>query len=205
MKRVGGIGLTIALVVGVLVFAAPGAAQAAPGDGCGFTSVTDPLGGDDDWRGVIDLHYVPPVGQSATVSCEFYVDGVSQGIKLGPVSGTGVIVAAGPFTYTAGRDQRIRMCMHIAVAGVPQPDICFEMRDPDPIPPDEVVELIDDVIGLANTVVVLFDPALCSALRAAAPTVNGLNRPTVLRINPTYGDVYLLDSLFWDCPPYGSG
>jgi hypothetical protein len=205
VKKFGGICVAIGLLLGVLVLGAPAPASAATGDGCGFDTVNDSTGllggGPTTWHGVIYLSYVPPAGKSATASCEIYVNGVSQGIKLGPITGTGVVAGAGRLTFTADDNDVVRLCMHVRVGTVTQPDICFEGPGPDPLEP--VYALVDTAWNAVNGVAMLLDPTLCSALVRVAPTVNVLP-PSVLRIDPTYGDVYVFGEPMWDCPPYAT-
>ena len=191
MKRIGGICLTTGLMVGVLVIGVAGPAGAAPGDGgCGFTTVgggieTSPTG--TTYRGVVNLFYETEMGQVATISCELFIDAASQGIVLGPTTGTGFVVDAGPLEFHLEEGEKVRICAHFSLDGVPQPDNCGDAEE---------CEVLDCVAGI-------IDPPLCAVLVTVAPTVNALvDDPSLLYIEPTFGDVYVLGELFWDCPPY---
>lgn len=66
-------------------------------------------------------------------------------------------------------------------------------------------DLITPLFEMTQPVWDVVDPAVCEALVAQAPVVNGLGRPDVIAIDPASGDVSLAGGSFWDCPPYSTG
>lgn len=200
-------------VAGLVVVAAPGASAAttgqyvmyttpAPNTICRFavTNDTTPgavFGGPDVWNGAVTIDYVTTISQgmpgTATVSCVVKVDGFEQSTPvLGPVSGTGVVAATGRLTFTAvALVDTVELCAHVTI-GSSTTVTCYP----------SVTMSVDDV---ANTPIAVLDQVLCGALTTAAPVVNGLGQPTVIRINPTYGDLYVAGFWVYDCPPYGVG
>lgn len=199
-------------VAGLVVVAAPGASAAttgqyvmytapAPNTICRFVAVNQALqtdlmiGAPDVWDVVVSLDYVTTISQgmpgTATVSCEITVNGAGHYVVLGPVSGTGVIAAAGRTGFEAAPTDTVEICADVTV-GSSTTVTCYPT----------VTTSVDDV---ANTPIAVLDQVLCGALTTVAPVVNGLGQPTVIRINPTYGDLYVAGFWVYDCPPYGVG
>lgn len=126
--------LTGALAAGLLLGSAP-AAHAHPNyhylGGCRmvlFQDVTPggQLGGQDVWNGLYyvdvvatDSGGVPAPPASRSVSCEIRVNGISQGVVLGPMVGTGfgAVVATGSVQFTAAVTDDLELCERVVVGG----------------------------------------------------------------------------------------
>jgi hypothetical protein len=213
------------LLVATLLAAAavPGVAHADPYFGyegrCTYTVLNDTtpnalLGGQSTWNGVARVHVVPvdedgvPTGAPVAAKCELVVNRVSRGIVLDAGSGTGAVAAAGPLMYTAAVTDTVDLCTIVTIGSVTQ-RTCAITLPATPICPRLVCGdggLLDDAITTVNEQSKALDPAVCAALAAAAPTVNGLPSADVLYVDPDTGDTYAggttPDHLFWDCPPY---
>ncbi len=182
-RSVAALGCAALLVVG----------PAAHADGatyrgkCGYTTANNELGGGalggrQVWTGVAYLQAVPtdagvPTGGAVTAWCELRVNGVSQGAVLGPVSGIGAVVAAGPFQFRADRMRDIvTFCTHVVTASGE------EVVCPDETTAQIVPEPGYDVVHAVGSV-------LTPPVDAAACTVLG-------------GDTFAGPYWLYDCPPY---
>lgn len=118
------------------------------------------------------------------------------------VSQRGTAVGAGEVQFVASDDSTVVLCANVTIGGVAIPQEC-EAVEITQVPPQEVLDAFDDVIQRINdTVIAPLDPTLCQvfALLGQLPPVL---HPTILYIDPGQGDIYVLGSWFWDCPPYG--
>lgn len=161
--------------------------------GCSFAAAS--AGGSGNMTGEIDIEAVvysdAPLGNpvNAIIMCYVTVnDVVAPGARLS-ASGTSAIIGAGVISYTsASASDDIQLCQdvsaHTASGSFQSSSECFGATGFE-IPPPIVYE-----VG---------DPALCSALSI----VRGV--PGLVEVDET-GDVYVLWSQVYDCPPYtGSG
>ncbi len=221
---------------GLLLGPVPIAAHAASFDyrgGCHFVTLNDttpggPLGGQDAWTGVVYLDVVPidtdlmaPSGATATVSCELRIDGLSQGVVLGPTTGTGVVVDARQIQFTAQITDVVALCDHVTV-GSETIVSCAGPPEGGLVPPpvvdlfDQIIDTAGPVFDLVNGVVGQLEPVVCGELVALAPAVNGLGHPELAHIDPATGDLHLAGAVlqalgvspyapnydvWWDCPP----
>ncbi len=201
----------VGLVVSLLAVAAPIAAHAASFDyrgGCSNTSVTrelpgGQLGGNNTTTLEVYLAIVPtdpagvPSGATVTASCELRINGWSDGTVLGPTTGTGAAFAAGVVLYTPNETDIVELCTHVAVAA--ETIVRCAPVTSTLVVPQPVYDTLTVVFDLLNAVVFEpLDPVVCAVLAALAPGAGPL-------VIDSTGDAYLLDSIFWDCPPYGDG
>jgi hypothetical protein len=206
-----------AVVCGLLVFSAPGAnaARAAAGGcdlgpgggcefsgGCGFDTVNQAIATGQSRVGEASVVIIADslTSSISNVSCEFLINGVSQGTVLTAPDGTGVTANAGRFEFSASDTDTTTMCTHATINGVATTH-CGD-GEVTQIPPQAVLDAINTVIDLLNDAVFSqLDPTVCAALVALKPMVDALGHPEIIAIDGS-GDTYLLDDLFWDCPPY---
>lgn len=203
--------LVTGAVVGLVMTGAPSVAHAAAYEGgCGFVALYDFTGGEaypvalrgeHTWLGVVFLA-VAPVGSNVTVTCDLWTDAPTPETVL-TATGTGVVVAAAPLIYATAPGQVVKLCT--TVSEFP-PTVCRNATETK-IVPSEVTDLL-------ATPKHLLDPALCTALKAAAPVIKSLGHPEVVDADPGSGDLYLLErddsgapdqddpEFGWDCPPY---
>jgi hypothetical protein len=176
--------------------------------GCGFSTLNDTtpggqLGGQDVWNGGVYLAVRTNDSDNAlatiTASCELKVNGVSQGIVLGPVSGQGVVATAGTIQFTAAVTDIVSLCDHVKVGTAAEEVVCGDATTTQIIP-QPVVDIIDMVIKAINdNVLSQIDPTICPIIAKAAPGVG----PVIINGE---GDVWLFTNdptdKWYDCPPY---
>jgi hypothetical protein len=207
------------------------APMSAHADGAGYkgtcrisslndTSPDGTLGGQNVWNGQVDILVVANDAGSISANCSLKVNGVSQGVILNAGNGTGFVAAADRVTFTAAVTDTVTICTNVTTSAGAESQ-CADLTTT-PICPvqvcgdggalDQVIAILDGVLttvdGVINTVneaTKIVDPAVCAALIAIAPTVDGLPTAAVLYIDPT-GDTYVGGTtpadLFWNCPPY---
>lgn len=176
--------MTRRLVVALALVALPATPAKAAGDSlhrgdCSYDLVHTSLNESaDEWDGVVYAAvavYSPssaaPV--SAIVTCHVLVDGIEQ--HTVSMSGTGVVAFADPMRVDVRDDQYLDVCTEIDFTSDDTPTVYDCGYYSEPFPPQEVVDLIDDVFDLA-------DAAVC---------------------DQTGGDVYVAGEWIFDCPPYG--
>lgn len=196
---------------------------------CHFASLNDTtpggvLGGQSTWTGDVDLDVVaidrstglPVLDAPISASCEIRVNSVPE-VVVGPVTGTGAVVAVTPVQYRAEVTDIVTLCTRVTVGANPEEVDCWgehllllEMLT------DGVtwfvVEAADEVFDLLDDTYPQLDPVICAQLVALAPLVDGLGHPELIDIDPATGDLFLggvllgdhPSDLFWDCPPYAS-
>jgi hypothetical protein len=175
------------LAAGVLGLAVPNAHAADPSylGRCGFATTQDnraggALGGRSVRTGEVHLYVVPvasgvPAGGAVTAWCELRVNGVSRGTVLGPVSGTGAVVAAGPLQFRTPWSDIVTICTHVVTAAG------TEVYCPDAAPTEVVPQPVYDAIELLGlSPAPVADTAACAALGG----------------DTTYDGYWL-----YDCPP----
>jgi hypothetical protein len=113
----------------------PGSSAAPTGvsywGNCSFQNVNEATGTGQSWIGeanvaiVTTFNGIPFPLAVENVSCEFFINGVSQGAVLTAPNGTGATVEPGRFEYAASRADVVTMCTHATVDHVVQPLKCF--------------------------------------------------------------------------------
>lgn len=208
--------LSLAVLVGMLAAIAPISAHAAPTTftgGCGFRALNDvtpggQMGGQDTWNGEVELGVIPttagvPNGSPVTASCEFKVNGVSQGTVLGPISGVGFVGGVGQFQYVAGITDVVTLCTHVSSLLGGNETVCADAVVTQVVP-QPVVDAIDLVFTavvdvLNDAILSQLDPTICPVLASLAPGVG----PVII---DNTGDVWIgstnPEDKFYDCPPY---
>ena len=160
---------------------------------CGFETLAQETatGGQDTYTGAAYGFIASPTPQeSVSIRCYVSVDGSDQG-GTNTGSGTNFATTQGQVTFTASDTQEVLLCAEWS-AGSEGPEVeCFPTTNTQ-IPPQPVIDLLDQIFAATGAV----DFLLCPILGGLAPGV-----PGVLDITPE-GDVSIAGSLFWDCPPY---
>jgi hypothetical protein len=186
--------LLAGLVTGMLAVGTPITAHAADQyymsarGGCSFDVVNDAspggqFGGPTVWSGIVYLAvgWADGFGSSAlTVSCELKVNGVSQGVVLGPTTGTVAAASVATLQFTATSSDVVTLCEHVTVNATVVTSCATAQLFP----------------------VVAPDSLVCPVLVALAPTVDVIFNPATLYIDPVQGDLYIQGYVYWDCPPY---
>jgi hypothetical protein len=126
---------------------------------------------------------------SATVTCTLKVDGVVADDGTYTWSGTGVVAGVSlPFRYFGYEDSYVEVCTRVAYDNG-EVDTSCDPFTTTYIPPQEVVDVLNDVLTVP-------DPVVCPVLGGLAP-----GQPGIVDVTPE-GDVYVAGEWFWDCPPY---
>lgn len=163
------------------------------------TTASPPVSG--DWVGVMTLDYVVPVnrpGYMPLVRCDLVYDAVPWAL-FGPASAMGVAALAGPVVlgdgsgfFTPEYVAASTLCTGISDDG----GTTWNETDCRPA----TVVAVDDALDAPATVL---DPVVCPIATSLAAEVNQLP-PSVARIDPASGDVYMGGFRVYDCPPHGS-
>lgn len=188
----------VSTAVSALAFGVPGAHAEPASVDCGFNTVSQETatGGQDTFTGTAYGYLVSDTaGEIVSVSCEVRVDG-STVAATHPGFGTQGATTQGQVTYTASDTQDVDLCA-VWTAGQTSGEVCADTTSTQ-LPPQEVVDLIDVVLGLVSDTSTVADPLVCPLLAGLSPGV-----PGVVDIYSD-GDVALAGELFWDCPPYDS-
>lgn len=168
---------------------------------CGFDAVDNAhaADGEDVFHGVLYGYAVlyspsaPAEPVSATVTCTLsFQDGSSFAASS---SGTTVVYATEPIAFTADDPfDRAEFCQTVDFHddGEPPRTACFEYTT-EQVPPQEVVDVVDDVLATVPGA----RAALCAALRTAEPFVPDVWNTVMVTDD---GDLYLGRYRFWDCP-----
>jgi hypothetical protein len=200
--------------VAMLALSAP-ISHAAPAalvrSGCGFEFAALPtaMGGQDTYTSVVYGFGVFDDQLTHTLHCFVTVNGVDQGGVS--ISGSVFVAGAANVTFHADDDATVELCTEID--GIL---VSCGSTDETQIPPQEVIDLIDQVFDLLDQAATLVDdilapvyaflqgfggdsdPIVCPILASFSPGI-----PGVVDIN-VEGDVTLaVAGPFWDCPPYG--
>lgn len=137
---------------------------------------------------------------AATVGCYFKIDGSPDAAISG--SGLGVVVAHDTVYVSRLADSWFELCTTVEFTGpgdtTPPYESCVPVTTTR-IPPREVVDAIDGAVGALDPLVAqtaVLDPVLCPLFPRGSVLPGGFEVTDE-------GDVYVLGSLFWDCPPYG--
>ena len=181
-----------ALAVSAIALNAPAAQALAVQGRCNFDTLAQETatGGQDTFTGAAEGFAVSDqAGANISVICEVRVNGSPVASTPTLTSGQ-VSTTAGPVTYTAADTDNVELCA--VWTGTESDEFCSETTTTQ-IPPQEVIDLINEILALTG----LIDPILCPILIGLAPGI-----PGVVDITAT-GDVYILGIWFWDCPPYG--
>jgi hypothetical protein len=185
---------------------------------CSFDSVSQvSVTGPDQHAGVVygfAVAYSPtPAHNPVTMvrmQCELFVDGVLATSVDARTAGPVGVLEPTPIRYTARVDQILELCTETETVDAHGQTAsyldCPHATHPI-IPPDGFVEFVDSVFEAVNPVsdaliaaeVAYVDPVVCPVLVSLAPR----DVPGLLRIEPD-GDLYVADTLIWDCPPYSS-
>jgi hypothetical protein len=202
------------VAVGMMALNAPIAHAAVVRSGCGFDSVAQETvtGGQDTFTGGAYGYAVFDDQGTHTLRCYVTVDGVEQATTP-TQSGTAFVATAGQVTYNAAEGATVDLCTEIDGATV-----SCGPADEQQIPPQEVIDLINQVFDILITVAEtvdgvlapvyaiidgierdVIDPQVCPLLAAAAPGI-----PGVIDITPEGDTTIAVLGPFWDCPPYGN-
>ena len=141
-----------------------------------------------DLYAVTALFSTTPAGNpvTATVTCQVRVDG-TVAASVGE-TGTAAVVVHGSVTWSADHTNVVEVCTVVDYAD-PTPTATHCGQIGVYLPPQELLELLDAMF------VELADPVVCPALKARAPGAG----PVFIN---EQGDVYVLGTPQWDCPPY---
>jgi hypothetical protein len=202
------------VAVGMMALNAPIAHAAVVRSGCGFDAIAQETatGGQDTFTGGAYGYALFDDQGTHTLRCYVTVDGVEQATT--PTgSGVGFVTAQGQVTYNAAEGATVDECTEID--GV---TIECGTADTSQIPPQEVIDLIDQVFDVLITVAEtvdgvlapvyaaldgverdVIDPLVCPLLASAAPGI-----PGVVDITPEGDTTLAVVGPFWDCPPYGN-
>jgi hypothetical protein len=203
--------LLAGLAAGMLATAAPMAQANHNGNftgGCGFDTVNQETATGQSWVGeasVVIVATTPgtppapntpnPTASITNVSCEFFINGVSQGTILTAPNGTGVTANAGRFEFSASETDTTTVCTHATINGTPYTH-CAD-GEVTQIPPQAVIDAINAVFQIIADATAGLDPLLCSVIWLVAPTVNSLEATTGLYIDVQASgdcDIYLGDT-----------
>ena len=133
---------------------------------------------------------------SATVTCEVAVDGYVAADATYSFSGTGVVAGVSPrFRFVGPDSARVDVCTRVTYDNGEVDESCAELSSWQ-IPPQPVIDVLDDIVGVLNGVLAVGDAVLCPLIGGLAPGV-----PGVVDIEAG-GDVSLAGELLWDCLPY---
>jgi len=183
------------LSIALLALGAPVAHADHAAFDCGFDTVSQETvtGGQDTFTGVAyGFVASTTAGENVSIRCYVRVDG-SEVSSTATGAGVQAATTTGQVTYTASDTQAVDLCAEWT-AGWESGVACGRATTTQ-IPPQEVIDLLNEVAEATAIV----DPLLCPLLAAAAP---GL--PGVAEINGE-GDVFVIGDKVWDCPPYESG
>jgi hypothetical protein len=193
--------LLAATAVALLAVAAPVAHASPVRAGCSFESVAQQTVTGSPEAYVAALYGIAVFDDngSHTLRCYVTVNGVEVA-STNLERGVSVVVAAGTRSYDAASDAGVEICTE--VDGV---TTSCAVSAPTQIPPQEVVDVVDDVFEIVTDLLTtcdgcngpLLETVLCPVLQSLAP---GL--PGVVDVKPD-GDVALavVGPLF-DCAPY---
>ena len=203
--------------------------------GCAFDTVNQQMATGQSWigeasvvivatSGVADAGGTPvkapdPTATISGVSCQFYINGVLQGTVLTAPNAQFVTANAGRFEFSATDTDTTTMCTNATITNASGSATYHRCGDGEvtQIPPQAVIDLI-------NSFIEPIDPLICDVITLLGPTINGLGHPELLYVDmggpkpPAVdpfgddndldngdGDLFVLGSLFWDCPPYVIG
>ena len=191
----------LTLAVTAVALAAPPAAAGHVQADCGYDTVEQgPQGGDMTHTGLAYAYVVSPVpGEAVSIRCYVAVNGVEVATGSTP-TGTGTTAAHtyGEVTYTVRDTDWVSFCI-AWTAGSERGGYCLE-PDPMQIPPQETVDLVDDILRQVEDLLIWIGPTadqhVCELLPMLSPGV-----PGVVDID-SEGDVDIAGVPFWDCPPY---
>lgn len=196
----------------LLALGAPGTGHAAPtgqyvaysadvDSACRVWAITETrtglLGGPVAWVGVATLDYAVPVNQPGylpTVRCDLVKDDVPLTV-VNPITVIGAVAMANPFwsgQFEPWFTQDAVLCLGMSDDG----GTTWNETDCRSI----TVVAVDDALDAPATVL---DPVVCPITTSLAAEVNQLP-PSVARIDPASGDVYVGGFRVYDCPPHGS-
>lgn len=185
----------LVLLLGLLAAGSP-PAQAYPSEHlgeCHMIATDDPGGGTNEFVGlmvaVVAVYDTANVANpvSAYVTCSVRVNGVTHDNLTG--IGTTTVVVGGIVGFTARPVDVVQVCTEVYYTDgtMPSPPDCRTAARAGVTP--------QPVLSLAEFAKRTADPAVCLVL----PIVRGI--PGLLETDPE-GDVYLLGSRIYDCPPY---
>lgn len=186
-----------AVLLGLLAFGAQ-PAHAYPSDHlgeCHMIATEDPTTGGSTYLGVLFAHVVVydtdparnPV--TADVHCYVKVNGVNRGGTV--ATGTTTVTALGTVSFVAQPTDLVQLCTEIVYWNGSPPWLSCPVATRIDVPPPVFWDLAQFAKQTA-------DPTLCFVLAI----VRGI--PGIVETDPS-GDVFVLGSRYYDCPPYGGG
>jgi hypothetical protein len=193
--------MLVGVVAGMMALNAPVAHAAVVRSGCGFDSVAQETvtGGQDTFTGGAYGYAIFDDQGTHTLRCYVTVDGAEQATTP-TQSGTAFVATTGQVTYNAPEGATVDLCTEIDGATVS----CGPATDSQ-IPPQEVVDLVDQIIGVVDVFGPTIDFLVCPIFVALAGTyavTTPFGNVTLLYIAPD-GDVYPGGvGPAWICPPY---
>ena len=184
-----------ALALGAITVPAPSAMADEPTFGCGFRSVQQDDATGQNYEGVAYGYIAHAEGGEVSIRCAIEVSG-SEVTSTPPGTGTAFASTAGRVTFAAADTEVVTMCAWVVVHGVARAKVCSETNRVQ-IPPQEVIDLINDVFRILNEQIFIpiVDPLICPRLAEREGTYGPVT------IGPD-GDVSIDGELWWDCMPY---
>lgn len=176
----------LAAALAALALTAPAAHADPPQYDCRIAGYqNDTLSGPDHAGVMVGYAVHAEEGGGVPLVCSIRVNGTEEFAA----PGQGFVVA--PFTFFATDSDDVDVCATVTTNHGPE-TTCRETTSTQ-FPPQAVVDLIEDILGLPDRTL------LCQALQLVGSFFPDV--PGVVEIRGD-GDVVLGGALFWDCPPF---
>jgi len=203
------------MVLGLAILGSPVVPAASALDhvtwDCNFGTIAqeDLTGGQDTFTGVMYGYAVSSTPtDSVEIICYVQINGnppapppAGTACPDGSNAGTGPSMGADTYgpcqvTYTASDTDNVQLCGVVYVNGQHHDDDCFETTTTQ-IPPQEVIDAINELFDLIAELTAPLDPIICDVIQAAGlpGIINSATSMTGIWVDPDDCDIWII------CPP----